>query len=574
MEVDEKDALLDKTMDHGTADLTHPFVMANFALIMTNFIFGLTSSISDAPILFYIYDVLDLSASYYYAYSIALNIVECLQIVLILVVTCIPIMDMKRYKIFWGVGIVFYSAGYLFLAVSSSITYGNLIIYGLLSQLGYYLANGMLILEVTKRTRMESTQKKGYLVVTVAGVYYIGAFLGYIFDEVFYADLLSAWNVSVPQLSVQDICWVMAVVPIVTILPTLWVYEENESGSLELWTMVRQLVTSLASFDVLLAFLAIEVRSFLELSNGAESEILLDGCDITSDAYIVFKVIEIGLETLGVWVYRNYFFDKDFLTVFVTVIIIMRICEVNQIWLIYDNGHNAIFDSPDMCMAFYGTLECIKEFVNASKTQVKAVIMYLITVSKPERTGMFMVLFSSIDASFDLLSDCISDEMLEIWPTSAAAIEEGDYTGWWHLQLIAYCAPLPFIILASFALPRTRQEQVKLSTAVAQKSTPSSLYTIMVSEYGPYATASLVAWLISVIFVSWWTWWTEMNTYELDIFNTSSPSYGTRLFIFLFLTISYSLAVLLSLAMGLGYVDWMKKAPPMAHAVLNDRLGF
>lgn len=554
-------------------NLANPFAPGTMALVVHYFVIGVVDGIYGVPTTYYMYDVLDLSADEKYRYDICLSMVECVRFFILLTCVCCP-GCIPRAKIFWTIGIILFSSFYatLGLVAQGSIpglglslnTYMTL---GLIGKVGENLFSGVLTMELARRTRAESLARRGFLIVTTDLVNEFGSTIGYLLDECFYSNAFD-WNIT--TWSIPTVCWITSLTPIFVILPALYFYDEPPSKPYTIVGIFQECFAAISSPDVFLPFIVIEISTMLDVSNGAVDELLIDGCGVTTDEYLLYKIIKMLFTVAAIWTYRTYFFNTNFVTLVIAAQVFYRVVQMNYTWLLWNNGHNPIYQNGGNCMTYWGVLEISATVVDQFKDEAKDVIKYLFTVMKPGRSGMLNVLMASMDSTYSIVNSCISDELLTIWPTSADDIENYEFKGWIYLQFLTAIVPLPFLVGVSLQLPRSRVEQKKAAdlNSTDDPTPPAGLtdesqnkVASHMNGHWVYAAIPVSLWLFYVFFGVYWTYFTDKYTDELHWKNPNANYYGSELFIFIVLTASYCICLVIATLVATGQLTWLRSKP-------------
>lgn len=533
-----------------------PFAIRNIALIATYFVISCVSNFYSVPITYYMYDVLDLSADEVYVYDIMEKILECCRIVFVVGMLSFPV-KMMRAKTFWAIGLCLFSLNYLLLAFHCSdgqkLSLVQFMTFALIGKLGENMMYGVVVVQLAERTGIESVNSKGMMVLTCALMTEFGSLCGYIIDEIFYSNVFD-WPIQ--TLSIEGICYITALVPLGVILPSVYFYEEPSSlPTNTVMGLCRELFAALASPDVFLTFLALEVRNYLELSNYGTTELLIDGCGVNSAYYIFYKIGKLFAEFAGVWVYKRFFFSWDFVKVSLVIMAIFRTGDVLIMFLAYNDGNNYIYTHPDSCMAYYGIINIIQEFANESKVQIKTILIYAMSVGTASRSPIFSVLLFSFDEVFSLMNDCVSEVLIKIFHVTASNIEAGNLWGWLKVQSCIALIPIPFCVFCTLKLPRYRSDLDASSKAYATDTLESK--DMQHRGHTMPATVSTFAWGTGIIFIAYWTYWSDTFGGGIRLKSVHQVDYGDQVFVAIILAGTYFGCCILSVVMLMGKFDWL-----------------
>ena len=105
-------------------------------------------------------------------------------------------------------------------------------------------------------------------------------------------------------------------------------------------------------------------QDILDISNGDDSTLIIDGCEVRSQPYLIWKMLQQAMLVGAVVLYRYKLFDQSFAVMTVVAMVFYRFCLLNMLWLVYNGGDNVLYQSPTNCLAYYGTLNIAYESVN------------------------------------------------------------------------------------------------------------------------------------------------------------------------------------------------------------------
>lgn len=286
--------------------------------------------------------------------------------------------------------------------------------------------------------------------------------------------------------------------------------------------------------------------------------------------YLTWKVVKEVVVCSGIVVYLRFTFSWNFVTIVILCLIVYKLCEANLTWLVVNDGHNVLYENPQRCLEFYGALTLSADTIAELKSTAKEVIKGILIVSRTGRTSLLSVLFASMDSTYSLINSIMSDELMEIWPTSASAIEAGNFSGFWRLQLLTSLGPLLFQVMSAWGLPRSRQEQAEAAKTTGTdvivpegpldtEDVPLSSMKLFTGHWrGGMAVSGL--WMFAVAFAYWWTYHEDVYGYTLH-WKFGSNFDFSEAFIFWYLIAMYAAAACMSLAIGLGLVNHLRRAP-------------
>lgn len=532
---------LDTKSDHRI----NPWHRGTIALPAYFFVINIVTSLYSIPFDYYLYDVLDVSADTQYLYEIFLKLPECLEIVFALWVISTPY-TFRRAKFFWGAGIVIFSVNYILLATRDTLTANIFMVLGFASKCGERLSGAVVTMELMRRTKLEPLHQKGYLVVTCALASEVALFIGLVLDEIFYAN---AFDWQIPTLSISSMALVCGITPLITFLP-LYFYDEPQSDPKSILETLIELFSALASPDVLVPVLGYIMFQVIDVSNKSTKEVLIDGCGVSINRYIAYEIFEKALMVLSVSVYRRYIFQWNFVSVMIIGVVFYQLMGLNELWLAYNGGENVLYQDAGNCLIFYGTLNTAGAFVSKWKDECVSIIFYVVNAGRPGRTTTLNVLFTSINEVFSLLSSAVSDELLTIWPTSAAAIEGGNLNGWVKLQLTVILSTIFFKIMALSTMPASRTQQADRAE-MNHTDDPPKMY----SGHWKVAFVIIGVWVLCGSFDFWWSFRTDKSGSILTLTNS------TDVFIFVTLVAVYSMSAVLAVILGSGMADWLHLPP-------------
>ena len=129
--------------------------------------------------------------------------------------------------------------------------------------------------------------------------------------------------------------------------------------------------------------LILMIQDLLDISNGDEETLILDGCNVSSSAYIWFKIIQQSFVLGALIFYRVFLFKHSFVKMTILAMIVYRFCQLQMLWLVYNDGNNVLYH-PNSCMIYYGSLNIVYESVDKFKDSAKEVIEMMLTGIKSQ----------------------------------------------------------------------------------------------------------------------------------------------------------------------------------------------
>lgn len=124
--------------------------------------------------------------------------------------------------------------------------------------------------------------------------------------------------------------------------------------------------------------LILMIQDLLDISNGDEETLILDGCNVSSSAYIWFKIIQQSFVLGALIFYRVFLFKHSFVKMTILAMVVYRFLNLQILWLVYNDGDNVLYH-PTSCMVYYGSLNIAYESVNKFKDSAKEVIEMMLT---------------------------------------------------------------------------------------------------------------------------------------------------------------------------------------------------
>ncbi len=221
---DEEDIPLKVQSDHQTIPyFVNPFILPNAGIYLSYFNVGVAMYILHAPIAYYLIHILNVSATQYSAYSTLVLIPWSLKFLFGVISDTVPIAGYRRKSwmfiswllfvlIIWSLASriepSFIETAVLMFALTCSYLLGD-------------VCHDALCVE---RSRLEPEAVRGTFQTGAYSIRSFGGIVGAILGSLLFNTADWGWGLTVTQL-----CMLVGVIPLVTLLPSLWSLEELAS---------------------------------------------------------------------------------------------------------------------------------------------------------------------------------------------------------------------------------------------------------------------------------------------------------------------------------------------------------
>ena len=332
-------------MDEGKRNklpyFLNPFVMQNSAFLMSYFNVGIAMYFLGTPVSYYLITTLDISSTQFSAYNALISIPWSLKFVFGMISDGIPILRYRR-KSWFFIGWMGFVLVNLVLAFTGAPGVNTTIGMMFFMTCLYLLADVCTDTMAVERSRFENEIIKGSLQTSCYTIRSFGTIIGALMGALLYNTMTWGWGLNITQ------CFLLsALIPLVTIMPTFPPLEELASNSV-VPTLVEQLQALWETMQLRAVWQGVGYIYFygiFQIPNGSWSTFLLDGLHFTDFEYGMLTVIGTVLSWIGLNVYKWYFFETSWRSIYLYTTLLGTVFSLLQIVLILQLNVQAGIDT-------------------------------------------------------------------------------------------------------------------------------------------------------------------------------------------------------------------------------------
>jgi MFS family permease len=227
---ENRDTSIDST-DSSQSERRHvpyflnPYIVPNAGVYLSYFSVGIAMYILQAPLSFYLINYLDISATQYSAYSTLVSLPWSLKFLFGVLSDGVPILGYRR-KSWMIIAWLLYVCAAFYLAATGGPDFITTAVLMFLLTCSYLLADVCHDALCVERSRLEFEEIKGLYQTGAYSIRSYGAVIGAVLGAILFNVEYWGWGLSVSQLFV-----LVGLIPVVTMLPSLWHLEEIKSNS-------------------------------------------------------------------------------------------------------------------------------------------------------------------------------------------------------------------------------------------------------------------------------------------------------------------------------------------------------
>ena len=454
----------------------NPYAPQNAAITLGFINTGLASYFLYAPVSVYLINDLDASSAQYSAFAALASLPWCLKFLFGIISDTSPIFGYRR-KSWVIIGWVFYIVFCLYMSYQDepSILLTTFVFF--LSTCCYLLSDVCTDTLCVERARVfESALTKGTLQTSGYTSRAFGSIVGAVLGAVLYNVVQWGWGLTISQL-----WWLAALIPIFPLLPSLWFLIEIRSvsaaaaasvggleggkkaagGSVAAFvppTLREQVQSIWHTLQLRAVYMPIGYLFFfylLQIPNSAWSNFLLVGLKFTDYQVGLLSVGECVFTYLGMVTFKLCFFRTPWRRVFVYTCFISICFSILQVLLIL--RVNQVLGIPDFFFALGDTSAV--EFVYAIQSMPSNIMLVMLCPEGSE--GVTYALLTTIGNLAWTVAQVLGGAFTLVWDVRNETLAAGDYTGLLKLTLFTSLVQvLP--ILWVRVLPASRAEHEAL----------------------------------------------------------------------------------------------------------------
>jgi MFS family permease len=429
----------------------NPFVMQNAAFLMSYFNVGIAMYFLGTPVSYYLITTLDISSTQFSAYNALISIPWSLKFIFGMTSDGVPILRYRRKSWFFigWMGFVIVNLALAFTgAPGVNMTIGMMFFMTCL----YLLADVCTDTMAVERSRFENETIKGSLQTSCYTIRSFGTIIGALMGALLYNTMTWGWGLTINQ------CFLLsALIPLITIMPTFPPLEELASNSV-VPSLTEQLQALWETMQLRAVYQGVGYIYFygiFQIPNGAWSTFLLEGLHFTDFEYGMLTLIGTILSWIGLNVYKWYFFDTSWRSIYIYTTLLGTVFSLLQIVLILQLNVSA--GIPNFYFALGDT--AVASLVGSIQF-MPSCIMFAMLCPEGSEGLVYAVLTTIMNLSGTVASD-IGSAFTLIWDVSNETISNGNYTGVLNLAILTSVLQL-FPLCMVWLLPDSKEEQRKL----------------------------------------------------------------------------------------------------------------
>mmetsp|Transcript_1528 Transcript_1528/g.1879 ORF Transcript_1528/g.1879 Transcript_1528/m.1879 type:complete len:504 (-) Transcript_1528:424-1935(-) len=469
-----------------SSHLLNPWSISSAGIILSFGVAGYSNQAYGTPLVYYMYDSLDISTQEYYVYKALTTVPELLIVIYGFIGEMYPIRG-KRCKYLLALGLIvnILSLGSLYLLKTPS--YNQVIWLAFLAKAGTYCHYSMGFMLAQDRSLMESDSRRGTFYMTGLILNSLGAVLGQLLSTSYsttIAEIGGSLAISWGGLDFSQLCLASVMIPILA-LPAVLVIVEDDASPSNFTEEANRLLDLLAEPYVYGPVIGFTGIKFFTTSNSAEAALLLDGCGVNEFQYTVMAIACMFTAWVTNIVYRDYFFPWGFRLMYALTI------GVNVVSMFNDMiGVDLVGTQVPACIYYLGFDDLIGYFSSYSQIAVHSVVVLL--MCQGARNGKQNLMITSMVTAGWCLEEVCADFYSTWVDVSTVALSKHRYKGYYELQLICIGVTcMGFFLLP--LIPSSREDFVECIKANNARPTDERRSYSM-------ATGLLLWWSFAVVF--------------------------------------------------------------------------
>lgn len=443
---------------HKRRTIVHPWSKINLALTVGSFAYAATTTFLQVPLNYYIIQDLKLDGRATNVASTTMLLPQALQLAFGLLSDCVPIYGQRRkpYIIMgWSMN---------FVAMAALAAVGKPGINSLLSLL-FLISCGNQLVDIAakalivQRSRHETEEDTGYLLVAYAFADALGDVVGNLLGTFLYKDSFRGHthtHTPSPSLNLGQIALCNLLFAVLLMGPALfYLYDKKicprtmtrpiKEELRDVWRMVQRK-------SLLLPMMFVAVYKIFWLPNSAWDLFLIKGLDFSEWKMGILGLTFNIVGALGAYIYQNVLLRLSWRVVFGWSLVIMACMDLSQLLLLF--GVTAKWGWNDL--GFMVGLTAIGGVAEGFH-ELPLQIMYL-GFCPPGAEGTTMATLQTFTSLAVMCSNNLGLLALRIWPVDAPTLAMGEWSGLWRLTLLTTASQLWGFVFLPF-LPRNVHEQ-------------------------------------------------------------------------------------------------------------------
>jgi len=327
----------------------NPYAPENGAIAMSYFDVGIAIYFLSAPLTYYLIEEKDISSTSYSAYVTLISLPWSLKFIFGMISDGNPIYRYRR-KSWLLLGWLLFSSFSFYLASLGEPDLTYTAIFMFLMTVSYLQADVCTDCLSVERARYETEVHKGSLQTSGYTIRAFGCLLGAIMGTLLYNTSSWGWGLTIAQLFALN-----ALIPLFGVVPASWWLEELASKipAPTLWQQFESIWKTLQLRAVWYPMIFIYTYGVFQIPNAAWTNFLVVGLGFTDFDLGILTICGAAIFWLGMIVYRTFFFETSWRTIYIVTGLIGAVFSVLQVILIL--RLNVAWGIPDLYFALGDT---------------------------------------------------------------------------------------------------------------------------------------------------------------------------------------------------------------------------
>lgn len=305
----------------------NPFILTNAGIYQSYFSVGIAIYILSTPVSYYMIDTLDVSSLEYSAYATLIALPWSLKFIFGSVSDGVAILGYRRKS--WMVLMwTCYSLICFYLASLEKPNFGQTTALTFLMTCAYLQADVCHDAMCVERSRHEFEEIKGSFQTGAYSIRSYGGVIGAIIGALLYNTSNWGWGLTISQYFI-----LVGLIPVFTVLPTLWNLEEvaSKRESPTLYDLAMDIWGTLQLRAVWYPMIFIYTYYVLQVPNSAWTNFLVEGLNFTDFELGILSISGAVLFWLGMFVFKVFFFSTSWRYIYLFTSLVNFIFSMAQV---------------------------------------------------------------------------------------------------------------------------------------------------------------------------------------------------------------------------------------------------
>lgn len=307
----------------------NPFIWTNAGIYQSYFSVGIAMYILSTPVSYYMIDTLDVSSLEYSAYATLIALPWSLKFIFGSISDSVSIFGYRR-KSWMTLMWVSYSLICFYLAAVGGPSFGQTTAWTFLMTCAYLQADVCHDAMCVERSRHEFEEIKGSFQTGAYSIRSYGAVIGATIGALLYNTSNWGWGLTISQFFV-----LVGLIPVFTMLPTLWNLEEVQSkrDSPSLYDLAQDIWGTLQLRAVWYPMIFIYTYYVLQVPNSAWTNFLVEGLDFSDFELGILSIAGAVLFWFGMFIFKMFFFSSSWRYIYLFTSLVNFVFSIAQVSL-------------------------------------------------------------------------------------------------------------------------------------------------------------------------------------------------------------------------------------------------